>query len=506
MPIDITIIKSPDNVNNSNNSLTFSESGGTMGRGAGNTWVLEDPDKYMSSTHTRIGFENGQYFLTDLSTNGTFINGSTEPLGNGNKVFLNEGDRFAISDYEFIVNIRGANQASMDSGPFQDLNMQGSSNSGNFDPGTFSQNDPFGSPINGYVPSTDPIVGLDNAETDPLAALDKANSINQSPFQDSPFPDSNSTDGFGDSGAAMNDSISWPNANIETGMIPEDWNETQLGNNNLFANQTPANKAGSDNFPPNSFSNVEALSKLENEYLALENENKKLIRDVAKLKQFIIKQNAKGKGGEQQSNRTITTLDKTLFEAMGFSDKNLSDEKKMQISETVGFLVRETMEGMMRVLSFRKKIKEEFRINVTTIQPVENNPLKFSANIDDALVNMFIKENNAYKEPIEAVREGFQGIAEHQVAVLAGMQAAFRGMLERFDPETLEKRFEKYKKAGLIHIGKKKKNWDSYKEYHAELENNLDNSFQYLFGYDFVQAYEEQMQRLVISRNSNKKK
>ena len=114
--------------------------------------------------------------------------------------------------------------------------------------------------------------------------------------------------------------------------------------------------------------------------------------------------------------------------------------------------------------------------------------------------SMFIKENNAYKEPIEAVREGFQGISEHQVAVLAGMQAAFRGMLERLDPGTLEKRFEKYKKTGLIQIGKKRQNWESYKAYHAELAENLDNSFQHLFGYDFVQAYEEQMQRLVIAR------
>lgn len=160
----------------------------------------------------------------------------------------------------------------------------------------------------------------------------------------------------------------------------------------------------------------------------------------------------------------------------------------------------------MRVLSFKKKIKEEFRINVTTIQPVENNPLKFSANLEDALENMFIRENNAYKKPVEAVQEGFQGIAEHQVAVLAGMQAAFKGMIERFDPEALEKRFEKYNKSGVIQFGQKGKNWQSYKAFHADLMNDIDNSFQHLFGYDFVQAYEEQMQRLAIARKSNNNK
>jgi type VI secretion system FHA domain protein len=162
--------------------------------------------------------------------------------------------------------------------------------------------------------------------------------------------------------------------------------------------------------------------------------------------------------------------------------------------------MRETMQGMMRVLKFRKKIKEEFRINVTTIQSIENNPLKFSANIDDAMENMFIKENNAYKAPVDAVKEGFQGIAEHQVAVIAGMQAAFRGMIERFDPNNLESRFEKYKSTSLLSLGQKGKRWNAYKQYHQGLIENLDDSFQHLFGYDFVQAYEDQMQRLISAR------
>ena len=185
---------------------------------------------------------------------------------------------------------------------------------------------------------------------------------------------------------------------------------------------------------------------------------------------------------------------------MGLAKWKLEDEKVAQINETVGHLMRETMQGMMRVLKFRKKIKEEFRINVTTIQSIENNPLKFSANIDDAMENMFIKENNAYKAPVDAVKEGFQGIAEHQVAVIAGMQAAFRGMIDRFEPNNLENRFEKYKSSSLLSLGQKGKRWNDYKQYHQGLVENLDDSFQHLFGYDFVQAYEEQMQRLISAR------
>ena len=503
MPIEITIIKSPEDVNNGETSYTFSESGGSLGRGPDNTWVLDDPDKYMSSVHSRISFENGQYVLIDVSTNGTFVNGLPEPLGGGNKVILSEGDRFIISDYEFIVNFRGTHNATDDLltkptvlDPFNDTKDAPEES-------LFSPNDPFAAPpVNNHVPMSDAMSGFDIEETDPLAALDKASaSNNQAPVQNNPFADNS----MANHGVAVNDAIDWPSSNIESGMIPDDWNDDEPLTASVVSpgHNAPAVESTPEHLPDNSFSNVEALAKLENEYLALENENKKLLTDVARLKQYIKKQNAGGSAKGQGEKRTISAMDKTLIEALGFSEKNLDQDKMLEISETVGLLVRETMEGMMRVLSFRKKIKEEFRINVTTIQPVENNPLKFSANIDDAMENMFIKDNNAYKEPIEAVREGFQGIAEHQVAVLAGMQAAFRGMLERFDPDTLEKRFEKYKKSSLIQLGKNRKNWESYKAYHTELAGNLDNSFQYLFGYDFVQAYEEQMQRLVIARKTN---
>ncbi len=497
MPIDVTIVKSPDNVNNANPGHTFTEDGGTIGRGANNTWALEDPDKYMSSTHARIDYENGQYTLTDLSTNGTFINGSMEPLGNGNVIELNEGDRFSISDYEFAIDIRAAGDnydgllsQPMDQGPFPGMS---GSESGSLEAQPFSLNDPFASPANEYVPLSDATSDLDQMETDPLAVLDKASANHHTPAREDQF----FSNSFADNGDVINDSIDWPAANIDNGIIPDNWDDDDLSGQP----SDNSNHAAAASITAN---NSDALSKLQNKYLALENKNKQLVAELAMLKSTIKQQKMENSSGHRQSTRTVTLQDKTLIDSMGLSRWHLDDNKIVHINEIAGQLVRETMEGMMQALSFRKKIKEEFRINVTTIQPVENNPLKFSANIDDAMENMFIKENNAYKEPVEALREGFQGISEHQVAVLAGMQAAFRGMLERLDPETLEKQFEKYKKTGVIQLGKKRKHWESYKEYHAELTANLDNSFQHLFGYDFVQAYEEQMQRLVAARKQNK--
>jgi len=179
MPIEITIIKSPENVSNGEMSYTFSESGGSLGRGPDNTWVLDDPDKYMSSVHSRISFENGQYVLSDVSTNGTFVNGSSEPLGGGNKAILSDGDRFVISDYEFIVNFRGTHSTTddlltrpADQRLFNDISDAAGD-------GGRRPNDPFAvPPMNNDVPMSDAMPEFDIAETDPLAALDKASANN----------------------------------------------------------------------------------------------------------------------------------------------------------------------------------------------------------------------------------------------------------------------------------------------------------------------------------------
>jgi predicted component of type VI protein secretion system len=580
MAIEITIINSPSNVDVGQSNHTFPDAGGTLGRGNDNFWVLDDPNKYMSSVHAKIVCVAEQYFLTDLSTNGTFVNGAAEPIGNGNQISLNDGDHFTISDYEFIVTIANATsngdifQGGND--PFADFSDKTPlpSMQDDFLSQSASENDPFASGISQSSSVNNPMSAFDAEQIDPLELLDNAKSSND-PFAQDLFPQSGLSTGAMSQGDDIpdsftattstsiennniaNDAINWPTANQEAGLIPDDWDDDDLlgdmssptssipGASSPFSMPTstpipavvpeivpvpvtapqpasiaamssaeipqtqpsfvaiPAEQAR-QNPPQSTASQSEVLvtnKQSDAAYAALELKNQQLQLEVAQLQQQLLQAQALNSSSSAQSSpANMSAETQTVINAMGLSKWNLDDKKVTEINETVGHLMRETMQGMMRVLKFRKKIKEEFRINVTTIQSVENNPLKFSANIDDAMENMFIKENNAYKSPVDAVKEGFQGIAEHQVAVIAGMQAAFRGMIERFDPNNLESRFEKYKSSSLLSLGQKSKRWNAYKQYHQGLVDNLDDSFQHLFGYDFVQAYEEQMQRLISER------
>jgi len=506
MSLLISIIKSPDTGLAVASAKTFTEQGGTIGRSNENEWVLQDPERFLSSRHCQISFESGQYFITDLSTNGTFLNGAPEPLGKGNRAPLNDGDHFVMGDYEFQVQM--AMTGMDDNSPF--AAAPAASSSMDIDdifaaPGSDS---PFGAPIENPPGGVDSLFSTEPEETDPLAAFDKAQQIpgaeseHNDPFAD-PMLGSSS---MADQASPVNQAVSWPSA------IPEDWDEDGLGLEPSQAPQTPpaqqAPAAPAQPTPPPVPQPSADVSGAENLYIAeleaklqaLEHQNKKLTYEVKALKLKL---------SDSRNGTPATAVPRgesgSVIEAMGLSTAALSNEEIDAINQTLGALVRETIAGLMQVLGSRSSIKNEFRMSVTTIQPVENNPLKFSANIDDALENMFLKKSNAYKAPLDAAREGFQSIAEHQMAVLAGIRSAFRGLIERFDPETLVHRFEKQGKGINLPGLKNVKNWELYTNYYQELVEDMDNSFQYLFGDDFVRAYEDQLQRLAIERKASKR-
>ncbi len=88
-----------------NSRFSFSPLGGIIGRSAECDWILDDPERRLSGKHAAITFENQQYFITDISTNGIYLNGNETPLGKGNSYPVNTGDRIAMGPYTVAVTI-----------------------------------------------------------------------------------------------------------------------------------------------------------------------------------------------------------------------------------------------------------------------------------------------------------------------------------------------------------------------------------------------------------------
>ncbi len=77
-----------------------------IGRDAHLDWTLPDPSRHISGKHCEIRFRDGGYWLHDVSTNGTFVNGAQFRLAAPH--LLKDGDRLSIGSYIVGVEVKGA--------------------------------------------------------------------------------------------------------------------------------------------------------------------------------------------------------------------------------------------------------------------------------------------------------------------------------------------------------------------------------------------------------------
>jgi len=87
--------------------ITFSSNarGFAIGRDR-RDWNLPDPDLFISGLHCEVRFDDGAFWLHDVSRNGTFLNGSDQRMSSPYR--LADGDRLCIGRYIVAVSLEDA--------------------------------------------------------------------------------------------------------------------------------------------------------------------------------------------------------------------------------------------------------------------------------------------------------------------------------------------------------------------------------------------------------------
>ncbi|WP_372359705.1 type VI secretion system-associated FHA domain protein TagH [Xanthomonas axonopodis] len=147
--------------------------------------------------------------------------------------------------------------------------------------------------------------------------------------------------------------------------------------------------------------------------------------------------------------------------------------------------------GLMDVLRARAELKNSLRLPVTLIQRTENNPLKFAATVDEAVARLLAPAGPGYLTGAAAIDEAMEDIGRHQVALLAGMRAAFEHVFTQFDPVRFEA--DSAGHSALAAWGNRP--WRRYAQHYRELLGDPDERFRRLFGEEFARAYEQQLAR-----------
>jgi len=439
----------------------------SLGRSPDNDWVLPDPQRFMSGTHCRLEKRNGTWFITDMSTNGVFLNGSDRRMDKDDSQKLDHGDRIRIGDYEFEVDL--GNQASASN--ILDETTPGISTDLNPDAGLKEINTPLSQMDRGLLG--------DSVSIDELFHLDDEADIEEAPP---------SLASQGNQGPALKQHFAAPRVDIsqqavehdsyevDMDSIPDDW-DVATG---LSKSPAPAGAINPDPItpPPKSASAVDAPPP---------------VPPVEPQKAPV---------RQAKSDSPLAAF--AAGAGLSLDQLNVADEGAF--FHELGVLLNTMTEGLMQAIASRSQIKSEFRLEQTMIAPVENNPFKFSVSSQEALQRILCENDKAYLSGPTAAAEASDDINAHQMAVLAGTEAALRSILRRFKPLSLENKFTNHSilSKAIPAIGKARF-WDFYKAMYDEVSEAADDDFQQMFGAEFSNAYEKQLDRLKIARKDSSK-
>ena len=438
MTLKLVMIRCPDNVAPERREVRGGEF--SIGRGRDNEWVIADPERHLSKRHCRLVYSVGDWELHDLSANGTFLNGASDPVGQGSAEKLRNGDRIKFGLYEIEVTIdedaegaapdRGRSLAGLrpDDVALREPRASRSDLRHYEDAGNDARLPPSGSLLD---VSNSPILP---ADFDPLAP-------NQEPFAGTQP----------DHAPALESAFRPPQP---VAIIPDDWD--------VESPADPRPQTARPAHPP-----------LPQEVAAPAPPRP----EPAPLPQAV----------------SDSGLAAAFLRGVGLSEANLADPEKTL--ERIGAALRATVNGLRQTLMARASIKDEFRIERTMIRASGNNPLKFSLDDDDALATLLGTGRRSGMSPEEAIAEAFNDLRLHELATVSAMQEAVRVLLAQFEPDSLERKVAS--SALQIHPAQRKaRAWDAFVQLHGNVTQALSDDFDSVFGKAFARAYEQAIDKL----------
>jgi type VI secretion system FHA domain protein len=192
-----------------------------------------------------------------------------------------------------------------------------------------------------------------------------------------------------------------------------------------------------------------------------------------------------------------------FLEGAGVRDLDLGVTVTPALMGLLGQLLKESTQGAYALLHARRLTKHELRLEQTTVEPQENNSLKFSPDPEAALRQLLLPPVRGFMPPVDALRDAFHDLEAHHFGVMAGIRAALGTLLQRFDPEELEQRLgPRSTFDSLLPMNRNAKLWELFKERYQRLRDEAEEDFHSIFGRAFVRAYEEQIERLRSRSNT----
>ena len=189
---------------------------------------------------------------------------------------------------------------------------------------------------------------------------------------------------------------------------------------------------------------------------------------------------------------------RAFLEGAGVPHKELSPADSERMLRDCGAILRAAVEGIMMLLLARGEMRKEFEAEERTMVAArDNNPLKLMSDPHEAMDFLFdpAERTDGFLDPVQAVGDACEDLRTHELALMAGMRAAIQGALRRFEPNVIERAFEK-SQQGFSLASRKARLWEMFVVEQDKLSRDAQDDFNKVFGRDFMGAYQAQLRRV----------
>lgn len=183
-----------------------------------------------------------------------------------------------------------------------------------------------------------------------------------------------------------------------------------------------------------------------------------------------------------------------FLNGLGIKDelKSVLDNEKLwfEMGQGLNLLLTELMESLRQ----RAIVKNKLRLNHTMFQTEQNNPLKFSANIDDVIQNLFIKNSASFLSSNESIKESFVDTRKHEQALLDGADGVLKGMLSQVSPVQINQQAKDNSNVLKIIPGQiESKCWKLYQSLYDDISQEVNAKGAMAMSDDFLKAYNDRI-------------
>ena len=418
-----------------------------IGRDRHLDWTLLDPARLISGKHCEVHYRDGGYWLHDVSTNGTFLNGADQRMRGPHR--LRNGDRFIVGHY--IIGV------AMDSVEGQSVGAEAESAAGRPKRADYAE-------IWKGEGDAPPPVDRQQLKVPREAArpvnpefLDWAASVpdpDARPARRAPGDYQDQADMGWANGARPAPPVPAPPPASPSPRRPIWTDDEQAWTDNRPAGsrQIASGQAIPDQPSPRQREVDSAARMMEHPHRALESRNASSVHDSAPAP-FPASSPPKNADAREFSGR--------LARSLGLPENFFADRDAAELGEEVGALLQITIYSLMELLQARNQAKQMARsANQTTVQLSENNPLKLSPTPEEAIRLLFGPPTRSYLDARGAFTRAFGDLKSHQFKTYVAMQQAVARLVASVDPKAMAREIEG---GGSSWLGSSKsKLWDAF--------------------------------------------